>query len=533
MEKRLLLAFALSFLVLTLWSGLNRTPRTLSDHIENKYVASDQISSSEIPSIVTPESNKIDQAEINETLSSLGNNRLGLQFSNKGGVLNKVTIKNLDVDLPLIQIAGLSQFQSKDFRLDRLDNYEIRYSLNTNGLSVNKSYKLNTDEYIVHSEISIKNNTKTPINFSSKSTAFIIDFKEAYNNKEEWAKKHGHDQSLYEYVTYSRSGISRKSNAYKFTSKEDKLLSEPIDWIGFRTRYTCALVKPDFSTENLQILKTDDHILNLEFQNKELTINPNEKIELNYVMYFGPEDTKILKTYGFEFEKIKRFYRWSLFDGVAKIIYWLLHSIFKIIGSWGASIILIAIIIYLATYPLTIKSMASMKKMQDLNPKVAVLKEKYKDNPQRMNKEMMDLYKENKINPLAGCLPVLLQMPVFIGLYQVLWRDPSFKGATFLWIKDLSLPDKLISDLPVIGLDLNVFPLLMCVIMFFQQRLTTKNMVYADPDQAAQQKMIANIMPIMMAVIFYNFASGINLYFTVFYLFSAITQLKMSKVKNV
>lgn len=532
MEKRLLIAFALSFLVLTLWSGLNRKPSTLSDHIENKDFKSDSISSQPQPQ-ASSKSNKIDKIQIDETLSSLENDLLALQFSNRGGALNKVTIKKLDVDLPLIQIAGLSQFQNDDFRLDRLDNKEATYSLGDNGLIIIKRYKLNPKEYIVQSTISLKNNNKLPISFSLKSTAFVVDFKEAYNNKEEWAKKHGHDQSLYEYVTYSRSGIFRKNNAYKFTSKEDKLVSEPVDWIGFRTRYTCALIKPNFTTENFQILKTDDHILNLELQNKELVINPNEEIEFNYVMYFGPEDTKILKTYGFEFEKIKRFYRWSLFDGVAKIIYWLLHNIFRIIGNWGVSIILIATIIYVVTYPLTIKSMSSMKKMQTLNPKVAALKEKYKDNPQRLNKETMELYKEHKINPLAGCLPVLLQMPVFIGLYQVLWRDPSFKGATFLWIKDLSLPDKLISKLPGIGQDLNVLPLLMSVIMFFQQKLTTKNMVYADPDQAAQQKMMANIMPVMMAFIFYNFASGINLYFTVFYLFSALTQLKMSKVKNV
>jgi len=186
-------------------------------------------------------------------------------------------------------------------------------------------------------------------------------------------------------------------------------------------------------------------------------------------------------------------------------------------------------------YPLTLKGMLSMKRMQSLQPMIVKLKEKHKDSPQKMNKEMMELYKEHKVNPLGGCLPMLLQMPVFIGLYQVLWRSVSFKGAGFLWIKDLSEPDRLFLlpfSLPFLGNEFNVLPLVMVVVMFFQQKLSAKNMVITDPSQAAQQKMMTTIMPIFLGFIFYKFASGLTLYFTMFYFFSTFTQWKMSKVKK-
>jgi YidC/Oxa1 family membrane protein insertase len=153
-----------------------------------------------------------------------------------------------------------------------------------------------------------------------------------------------------------------------------------------------------------------------------------------------------------------------------------------------------------------------------------------------MNQEVMNLYKENSINPFGGCLPFILQMPVFIALYQALWRSVIFQGQGFLWIKDLALPDRLFilpNNLPIIGNEINVLPLLMMVAMFFQQKLSTKNMAVSDPSQAMQQKMMAWFFPIFLGVLFYKFASGLNLYFTVFYTLSTLTQLRMSKMNVV
>ena len=128
---------------------------------------------------------------------------------------------------------------------------------------------------------------------------------------------------------------------------------------------------------------------------------------------------------------------------------------------------------------------------------------------------------------------MLLQMPVFIGLYQVLWRSVSFKGAHFLWIKDLSEPDRLFIlpfSLPFLGNEINLLPILMIFVMAVQQKLTAKSMGAMDPAQMAQQKMMAVIMPVFLGAIFYHFASGLTLYFTLFYAFSTIAQWKMSTI---
>ncbi|NCU33368.1 MAG: membrane protein insertase YidC [Candidatus Moranbacteria bacterium] len=212
----------------------------------------------------------------------------------------------------------------------------------------------------------------------------------------------------------------------------------------------------------------------------------------------------------------------------------MLHWIYRIVPNWGLAIIIISVLVYGSMYPLTLRSMMSMKKMQAVQPKIMALKTKYKDNPQKMNKELMQIYKENKINPLGGCIPILFQMPVFIGLYQVLWRDVSFKGANFLWIQDLSRPDRLFElpvSLPIVGNEFNLLPVLMMGIMFVQTKLQAKNMTITDPAQQSQQKIMGMIMPFFLGFIFYNFASGLTLYFTMFYTFSTISQWYISRQK--
>ena len=175
-----------------------------------------------------------------------------------------------------------------------------------------------------------------------------------------------------------------------------------------------------------------------------------------------------------------------------------------------------------------------MRKMQAAQPKINALREKYKSDPKKLNAEVIEIYRREKINPLGGCLPMLLQMPVFMAMYQVLWRAYYFQGKGFLWIKDLSQPDRLFIlpfQLPFLGNELNILPILMGAVMFVQQKLSAKSMVATDQTQAMQQKMMTVFFPVFIGFIFYKFASGLSLYFTMFYLFSAVTQWKMTKVK--
>jgi YidC/Oxa1 family membrane protein insertase len=182
----------------------------------------------------------------------------------------------------------------------------------------------------------------------------------------------------------------------------------------------------------------------------------------------------------------------------------------EVIPNYGVVIILLSALTKLLFWPLTQKSFKSMREMQKLQPAMAELKEKYKDDPQKLNKAMMELYRERGVNPLGGCLPMLLQMPVFIALFNVLRTTIELRRAPFmLWINDLSSPDiiaKMPFSLPFIGNNLSLLPILMGVAMFVQQKMQS-----ADPKQAA----LTYMMPIIFTVLFFTFPSGLVLYWLV------------------
>jgi YidC/Oxa1 family membrane protein insertase len=175
--------------------------------------------------------------------------------------------------------------------------------------------------------------------------------------------------------------------------------------------------------------------------------------------------------------------------------------------------------------------MRSMKEMQILQPKVEELRKAYKDNPQKMNKEIMELYREHKVNPMGGCLPLLLQMPIFFALYNALMRSVVLKGAKFLWIQDLSEPDRLIvlsKSLPLLGNELNILPIIMALGMFVQQKISSAS---ASGASAEQQKIMLIIMPVMFGFIFYRMPAGLVLYWFVNSTLMLIFQLRMNRTK--
>jgi YidC/Oxa1 family membrane protein insertase len=168
-----------------------------------------------------------------------------------------------------------------------------------------------------------------------------------------------------------------------------------------------------------------------------------------------------------------------------------------------------------------------MQKMHELHPQMEKLKAQFKDNPQRLNKEIMELYRKYKINPLGGCLPLLLQMPIFVALYQALTKSIALRGASFLWISDLSMPDAVPIPfaLPIFGNSINILPLAMVALMVVQQKISSKVMGGAvTEEQKQQQKIMLIIMPIMFGFIFYNMPSGMVLYWVVSTILTIVEQ---------
>jgi YidC/Oxa1 family membrane protein insertase len=209
----------------------------------------------------------------------------------------------------------------------------------------------------------------------------------------------------------------------------------------------------------------------------------------------------------------------------------LLEFLYKVVHNWGAAIIILSILIYLILFPLSLKQMRSMKQMQALQPHVEELKKNYKDNPQRLNKEIMALYSQHKVNPLSGCLPLVLQMPIFFALYQVLMRSVVLKGAGFLWIKDLSEPDRLFIlpvSLPILSNEINILPIVMTIGMFIQQKISTFT---ASSVSSEQQKIMLLAMPLMFGLIFYRMPSGLVLYWLINSILMLIYQIRLNQTK--
>ena len=534
MEKRYLLAFILSFFVLFSWSAITPKPqRTSSPSLSissNKTFTKKRVNGSETDvsqRLRKGFPHKSDQ----EKKVVLSTEKLRVTFSTWGGNIVGVEIKDYHALLPLTQLMNISGYENKVFKIKEKTDRKVVYSFEEEDREIIKTYELNEGQYTVHSEIKIINkssqNRMDSVNIDGLS---IENFR--MDSVKHKSSTYFRDRGLFEYVVATPKEILRKNKAYKFSSKERREKEGKVWWVGFRNRYFCALVKPQFGVTGYFINPINDKKLTITLEKQDLDLPSGGDVSLSALIYIGPEKLDILKKYKAGFEKIRRYYKFTLFDAIAKIIYGILQLIHKLIPNWGISIILIGTIVYFSMYPMTLRSMQSMRKMQALQPKMTALRKKYENNPQKLNKEIMELYRKHRVNPMGGCLPMLLQLPVFIGLYQVLWRSVAFKGAHFLWIKDLSEPDRLIilpRSFPIIGNEINLLPIIMMGIMFVQQKLTANNMGITDPQQLAQQKMMARIMPFFMGFIFYHFASGLTLYFTMFYLFSTFTQWKIRK----
>jgi len=528
MQRRILISLLLSFLVLYVWSILNR--KILNEDIfsmagptNNNHNKINNV----IGSFYEGKYNRENRRNLAEAEKIVETESLIIIFSNLGGSIKNVNIKNYNINIPIDKITNMNIYDLVEFKLEYADEKKVIYKYRDDDFEVKNTYNLNFDKYIINKNVSLKNISNSDRNFNFEFNIFNINMSNLENNELLKNTVNNQDKNLYEYVIKSNNNFLRKNNAFKFSSKENKIEKSNVDWIGFRDRYYCAIIKPEFDVNQYNIKYIDSKNLSMAVQPEDVFFSKdNEKI-FSFVIFVGPEEIDILKNYKLGFDKIKRFYRIGFFDLIAKAIYKLMHFVYKISNNWGISIITVSTIIFFSMYPLTLRGMASMKKMQTLQPQISIIKIKYNNNPQKMNEEMLKLYKNHSINPIGGCLPFILQMPIFIGLYQVLWRSVSFNGAKFLWIKDLSKPDQIFilpNSLPLIGNEINILPILMMIVMFIQQKISARNIVVTDPAYQSQQKIMTVIMPIFLGFIFYKFASGLTLYFTTFYIFSTFTQ---------
>ena len=259
----------------------------------------------------------------------------------------------------------------------------------------------------------------------------------------------------------------------------------------------------------------------------EFTLAPNQAIERRFDVFAGPKEYKILDrlaaNFGNNVDLVMGF--GGFFGFFAKLLLLSMNGLHSLGLSYGFTIVAITVIIKVVFWPLTQASTRSMKRMQALQPQVKAIQEKYKDDPMKMQKKMGELWKEHKVNPAMGCLPMLIQIPFFFGFYRMLQSAIELRGASFLWACDLSQPDT-VWIIPGLNFPLNPLPLIMGATQLWQTRLTPPS-PGVDP---VQQKMM-QYMPLIFLFILYNFSSGLTLYWTVQNLLT-IVQMKVTKAND-
>jgi YidC/Oxa1 family membrane protein insertase len=286
------------------------------------------------------------------------------------------------------------------------------------------------------------------------------------------------------------------------TEKVKDLVKEPqqyntkVDWTGYADKYfLTAILSEGNSIESVMINKGTGPYLDTMVSSPQFNLQPGQSHQLAYRLFLGPKGLDILKAQGQGLEKALDL---GWFSAIAKPLLYTLQFFYKYTHNYGIAIIIVTFIIKLLFFPLTHKSYKSMKDMQKIQPKMAELKEKYKDDRDAMNKAIMELYRTHKVNPLGGCLPMIVQIPVFFALYKGLMFSIELRHAPFMfWITDLSAKDPYY-----------VTPIIMGVTMFIQQKMTPTSM---DPMQA--KMMMA--LPIVFTFMFLNFPSGLVIYWLV------------------
>ena len=320
--------------------------------------------------------------------------------------------------------------------------------------------------------------------------------------------------------------LGNKLEEVKESKIQGKQFLDQISWIAYEEPYfMTAIISENDKKATAKGAVLPDGEIRISYIPSPFNLGKNESTIRNFTLYLGPRDLYILKTLNKNLEKAVNF---GWFDIIAKPLLVALRFFNKYLSNYGLSIILLTILIKILFWPLTRKSYQSMKEMRKLQPMMAKLREKYKNNKQEMNKQLMGLYKTYKINPMGGCLPMLVQMPVFFAFYRILPNSIELRHAPFvLWVNDLSAPERLFSfpfTIPLMAppYGIPVLTLLMGASMFLQQKMTPMT---GDP---AQAKMMM-LLPVVFTFLFINFPSGLVLYWLVNNILSIAQQSRINR----
>ena len=400
-------------------------------------------------------------------------------------------------------------------------NNSITLVAEKNGVRLEKTYSLSNGSYVVEAKHNIKNISAQNLDATLYAELVRDGGKPSFKGKVE-------ESSFYSTFTgpavYTDAEKFHKIDFSDIEKGKSKVPStQPAGetaWVAMVQHYfVSAWVPPATYSKDLYVEKLDKNQFRVGVKSKldALSIG-QEKVE-TFKLFVGPQEERVLENVAPGLELVKD-YGWLTI--LAKPIFWLLEKIHALVNNWGWAIILLTVFIKLVFFPLSAASYKSMARMKEVQPRLLEMKERYKGEPQKLNQAMMEMYRKEKINPLGGCFPVLIQIPVFIALYWVLLASVEMRAAPWLgWIQDLSKPDTLFGVW--FGAPIGLLPILMAISMFIQTKL---NPTPPDPVQAK----LMMLMPIVFSFMFFFFPAGLVLYWVVNNILSIAQQWQINKI---
>jgi len=584
MDRKAILILVVSFALMIGWSWLvnriyppqpipletNRLTSATSQTAANTNASAAAAASSGV-STSAPSTGTFVESEEPEKLLTIENDNVRVAFTPHGGGIKSVELKkypesvacrsrngystnkfatlNTKAPVPVFAFVGSEALQGDgNFSLTKTDGGVRAEKTLPSGARLVKEFQLGTD-YLISAVVRLENPTAQPLQLPAQELVIgtatplgpsdngaqmameLYDGVKQQSVSEPWFANYSFGCPLF--------GATPRTNFVASSSN--------VVWAAVYNRFFTIIVAPPTNKSPEEIIVrhvklpqlspdelaavskaiTNQFGFQTAFVYPAMTLAPNQTVEQRFDVFAGPKEYKTLdrlaSLLGNNMDLVMGF--GGFFGFFARLLLLSMNGLHALGLSYALTIIVITVIIKALFWPLTQMSTRSMKRMQALQPQVKAIQEKYKVDPQKMNQKMMELWKQNKVNPAAGCLPMLIQLPIFFGFYRMLQSAIELRGARFLWACDLSQADT-VWVIPGLNFPLNPLPLIMGATQLWQMRLTPPS-PGVDP---VQQKMM-QYMPLIFLFILYNFSSGLTLYWTVQNLLT-IAQMKLTKASN-
>ena len=544
------IGFVLIAIILT-WMLYDQNPENEQVVLESKKESNEIKSSikenSDYPQLddLGEFSDVISLKRVNEPIS-IQNSKLKIKFNSLGGQIVELSLKdftnhkgdslyiiknNNNFNVEFKTKDGRS-FNSSDFIFEpevstknfkQVVTYRAKIGQNKN---IEFIYELSADDFMIN--FRIKSEGLSPVLSNDQKNKFSWNLK-AFRNSRSIEYENWYTELTYGYENEKMSYLSSSS------SDEDDI--EKVDWIGYKQHFFNAILVPEnqiknvfFSSENLVSSEDKNQIYTKNYFS-EYEFDSNGEINENFKLYFGPSEFNTLNSYNLGIEK-SIYFGWGIFGWINKYIF---NPLFEFLSSYfphGISIIIMTILVRLAMSPVTYKSYVSQIKMKTLRPEVEEINNKFKNDAVKRQQETMSLYNQAGANPMSGCLPALLQLPVFYALFSFFPVAFALRQKSFLWADDLSSYDSILDlpfSIPFYGDHISLFPILASIAIFIYTMMTAGQQATPTQPGMPNMKIIIYLMPLMMLFFFNNYASGLSLYY---FVSNILTIILMLVIKN-